>query len=666
MDRSEKPLPSDRASSAALNDFCKNMGLFDAWRLLNPENRDYTFYSNRHKSYSRIDAFLVTQNVLSNVWSTDILNMVYSDHCPKTLSFSPSTYFIKPSLWKLNNSLLANKKLVEFINTETQLFFEANEKSVNCFSTVWEAYKVTCRGWLISFASKQKRERAARMQKLTEVLSRLESAHKAKPKDDQIYTELMKVKLEVKDLLNKKTEFDLYRLKAKYFENGDKAGKLLAYTLQKARASRIIPAIKSKNAAVLKSPQEINNRFQKFYKNLYLPEITTSPDKLDKFFSKIKMPKLSEEDISQGEIRDAIKCLSSGKTPGDDGYSINFYKMFVDQLAGKIQKLFNEAKDGGRLPETTQSLLITLLPKPNKDPLQCGSYRPISLINSEGKIYAKILARRMDQIIPKLVHVDQIGFVKSRQIGDNMRKLFHIMHYAKLITEPVITVSLNAEKAFDRIEWDYLFRTLREYGFGPNFLKLVSMIYTAPKARITTNGLLSDPFEIKRGTRQGCPLSPLLFVLSLEPLAEMIRTHPNIRGITAPLTELKISLFADDILLTLIDPPHSLKYTLDTVKEFGTLSGYKINWEKSEALPLNVHCHKIHINNLPFKWSPEGMKYLGVTLKSDIYTLRMNVLPRITYLIVAGDIFSSSSSSVSISLRAPQNMCVKFLVLNPL
>uniref|UniRef100_A0A3Q3FN93 Reverse transcriptase domain-containing protein n=1 Tax=Labrus bergylta TaxID=56723 RepID=A0A3Q3FN93_9LABR len=194
------------------------------------------------------------------------------------------------------------------------------------------------------------------------------------------------------------------------------------------------------------------------------------------------------------------------------------------------------------------------------------------------------------------------------------------------------------------------------------------MIYTAPKARITTNGLLSDPFEIKRGTRQGCPLSPLLFVLSLEPLAEMIRTHPNIRGITAPLTELKISLFADDILLTLIDPPHSLKYTLDTVKEFGTLSGYKINWEKSKALPLNVHCHKIHINNLPFKWSPEGMKYLGVTLKSDICdnvsfnfrnlitnikhdlerwkslpltiwgridTLRMNVLPRITYLIVA-------------------------------
>uniref|UniRef100_A0A3Q3GHU3 exodeoxyribonuclease III n=1 Tax=Labrus bergylta TaxID=56723 RepID=A0A3Q3GHU3_9LABR len=204
MDRSEKPIPSDRASSAALNDFCKNMGLFDAWRLMNPENRDYTFYSNRHKSYSRIDAFLITQNVLSNVWSTDILNMVYSDHCPITLSFSPSTYFIKPSLWKLNNSLLANKKLVEFINTETQLFFEANEKSVNCFSTVWEAYKVTCRGWLISFASKQKRERAARMQKLTEVLSRLESAHKAKPKDDQIDTELMKVKLEVKDLLNKK------------------------------------------------------------------------------------------------------------------------------------------------------------------------------------------------------------------------------------------------------------------------------------------------------------------------------------------------------------------------------------------------------------------------------------------------------------------------------
>lgn len=80
---------------------------------------------------------------------------------------------------------------------------------------------------------------------------------------------------------------------------------------------------------------------------------------------------------------------------------------------------------------------------------------------------------------------------------------------------------------------------------------------------------------------------------------------------------MRISFFAGDILLTLSDPPTSLKHTLETVKEFGVISGYKINWDKSKALPLTVHCYKSHITNLPFKRSPDGMHYLGVTLKSN-------------------------------------------------
>lgn len=90
-----------------------------------------------------------------------------------------------------------------------------------------------------------------------------------------------------------------------------------------------------------------------------------------------------------------------------------------------------------------------------------------------------------------------------------------------------------------------------------------------------------------------------------------------IRGVAAHVTEMKVSLFADDILLTVSDPLSSFKNVLEIVKEVGNISGYKVNRDKSEA----IHCHKSHIDGLPFKWSPESMQYLGMTLKSSLYDI---------------------------------------------
>ncbi len=180
------------------------MGLSDVSRLLNPNSRDYTFYSNPHKSYSRIDAFWVTQDVLPNVWASEIKNMIYSDHCPLTLTFAPSLHHIRPSRWKINNSLLQNESLVDLINKETKKFFDTNSDSVESFATTWEAYKATCRGWLINYASNQKKIREKKLTKSTKNLSELEAALKVNPKDNMLYTELQKAKFEVKNLLNKK------------------------------------------------------------------------------------------------------------------------------------------------------------------------------------------------------------------------------------------------------------------------------------------------------------------------------------------------------------------------------------------------------------------------------------------------------------------------------
>lgn len=150
------------------------------------------------------------------------------------------------------------------------------------------------------------------------------------------------------------------------------------------------------------------------------------------------------------------------------------------------------------------------------------------------------------------------------------------------------------------MEWPYLFHTLHKFGLGPNFINWIKVLYSCPLAAVITNGLRSRNFEVGRGNRQGCPLSPLLLTLAIEPLAEAIRSNPTVFGVSTDRGTHKISLNANNILLFLSRP---------TINQFGSFSGYKINFSKSEAMPLG---RQPYIPSSPFKWSPEGFKYLGI------------------------------------------------------
>lgn len=148
-------------------------------------------------------------------------------------------------------------------------------------------------------------------------------------------------------------------------------------------------------------------------------------------------------------------------------------------------------------------------------------------------------------------------------------------------------MSLDAAKAFDSVEWAYLWAVLRRMGFGPTFISWVKLLYSAPVARIRSGGLLSTPFALHRGTRQGCPLSPLLFALAVEPLACRIRLSPDIVGFRVGDLEERVSLYADDILIYLGDVLASLAPVMNIIQDFGTWSGLSINWDKSVILPVD-------------------------------------------------------------------------------
>ena len=246
------------------------------------------------------------------------------------------------------------------------------------------------------------------------------------------------------------------------------------------------------------------------------------------------------------------------------------------------------------------------------------------------KLLAKILANRLEGVLPDLISVDQTGFILGRNSRNNVRRLLNLIQHSSTSKAKSLVISLDAEKAFDRIEWPYLLGVLSKFNLGDNFIKWISLLYAAPRASVITNGLKSFPFSVRRGTRQGCPASPLLFALAMEPLAEAIRSDPLVIGIQVGPTCHKISLYCDDVLLYLSSPESSITRVVDIINSFGRFSGYKINYSKSEAMPLTSHVSWSPQCSAPFRWSPSGFVYLGIRitpLLSGLY--KANFVPAI-------------------------------------
>ncbi len=150
---------------------------------------------------------------------------------------------------------------------------------------------------------------------------------------------------------------------------------------------------------------------------------------------------------------------------------------------------------------------------------------------------------------------------------------------------PCAVFSLDAEKAFDRLEWNYMWAVLQCFGFGEHLISMIKTLYHSPAASVITGNIIFPSFPLQRGTRQGCPLSPLLFCLSLEPLEQAIRKSEV--SIKIHDHNHSISLYADDIILYLDHFDVSVSSIIKEFDNFSSLSGYKINWSKSALMSIN-------------------------------------------------------------------------------
>ena len=216
-----------------------------------------------------------------------------------------------------------------------------------------------------------------------------------------------------------------------------------------------------------------------------------------------------------------------------------------------------------------------------------ANWRPISLLNADYKIITKALANRLKLVLPNIIHENQSCCILRRSISDGCTAIRDAIYLCETTNTPAAVVSLDQMKAFDRKIWDYMTAVLTKFGFGPIFLSWAKALYYNVGSHLIVNNRLTSRIPLGRGVRQGCPFSPMLYVLCAEPLAAAIRNKSDIAGIIIPdsLQCLKVSSYADDTTCFLTSDSSfvALDVTLDL---YQSASGSLLNRSKTRGLWL--------------------------------------------------------------------------------
>ena len=608
---------------------CEELDLTDIWRILNPDSHRYTWRRRKPEIQCRLDFFLISSNLICDTNQADIAPGYKTDHSLITLKIALHHNPRGRGFWKLNTSLLAEDEYLKEIKTiisQTKIEYK-EDNSVNP-ALLWEMIKMKVREKSISYATVKNSKTKSRENALHEEIADLErkidatDTTNSEVQKSQLHAKIDNLNCELEKIIEQRTQGAILRSRTRWHNEGEKNTKYFLSLEKRHHKQSTISRLKKNENEFAISDKEILTECEAFYKDLYSSKIQAGsiPLDTDHFFQENDTVLNKEEsDSIEGLLTDAeciaaLKDMGNGKSPGNDGLPSEFYKTFWSDISEPLLKALNYGFEIGQLSVSQRRGIIKLIPKKSEELYYIRNWRPLTLLNCDYKIAAKAIANRLKAHLSKLINNDQSGFIKGRFIGENIRLIDSVINYAATKNIPGLLLFLDFEKAFDTLEWPFIQKTLVSFGFGPSIVQWFKTFYCGSESCILNNGWASNFFPVHRGVRQGCPLSPYLFILSAEILAKKIRKDSDIKGLTVKQNEIKISQYADDTTLILDGSEKSLSEALRVLDGFSKISGLRLNKKKTEALWIgsNVGKKEVICKEHNLNWQNSKVKPLGV------------------------------------------------------
>jgi exonuclease III len=630
IDRSPLKRDSERASDA-LRDFCLALNIQDQWRHTFPKTKEFTYRAtiNGKQVKSRLDRIYVSTNKTRFTYEWVIgPSSVPTDHWLASVRYSPKgAPHIGKGRWTWPLKQVKNAKLMERIESKGIALQQDIRDGSQNVQSLWKTFKSEISEMAKKEAKKSHYRRLTTLRNLQKDRKTLLD-NPTFETDEQLKWQEALIANRIEHLERVNSHNNRARLKAKIALHSEKLGgvwsdlnkvkKLRDTILRLAEPNTTPPHFVTRSDKMASLAKTYHHTLQEQDLPVYDESDERETDRVtDKItevldaipehqkFNPTRYPKLSRVMTSE-YVAKALKLAKNNSATGLDGCPYELWKtlnkMYTEaqkanrtgfDVIGTLTSVFQDIQYHGVKPDSdfTEGWMCPIFKK--KDRTRIENYRPITLLNSDYKILTKALSLQLLDPIDRMIHRDQAGFIPGRSIFDHIHLTRVMITYAEAMEINGAIIALDQEKAYNRIAHEYLWKTLEAFNLLQCFISTVKALYHDAKTSVAVNGVLSEPFPVKRGVRQGDPLSCFLFNIGIEPLACMIRNSERVRSFVIPGSDdrLVVNLFADDTVVY-VNANNKFDNLQRILDKWCRASGAKFNKEKTEIIPIGTEAHR--------------------------------------------------------------------------
>eukprot|EP00253_Pinus_taeda_P024113 PITA_24113 len=481
--------------------------------------------SGEDRIAKRLDRFLISEGLIKSVplfrqWVEATGN---SDHSPifLDLSFPPPK---PPAPFKFNSSWL-EEPFFNSLFKSTWIFANRNasESKIFLFMENLKRLKIATKSW----AKERQKIQNEDLTKIREELKSLESmeadGYSSQSSKDRI---LNLEKSHTQILLAKEKEWRL-KSRATWLKAGDENTRFFHNYAKGRKSSNTIWSLKDEEGRELKTFSEISGLGMRHFQKIFsdngestIAEIIKTAQCFPRFIEEGMNEDLIAP-VSKDEVEAAMKSMGKDKSLGPDCWTVELFLHFFDLIGAELADVVEESRLRGEIYKPFNATFIALIPKKDA-PESFEDFRPICLCNCIYKIIAKVIASRLIPILSRNISMEQFGFLEGRQIHEAIGVAQEVIHSVKQKKKKGVILKIDLSKAYDRINWLYLRLLLTHLGFNFSFISWIMGCISNVSFAVLINGAATPFFKSQRGLRQGCPLSPLLFLLVAEGLSRLI------------------------------------------------------------------------------------------------------------------------------------------------